>query len=78
MTITYEFDLIGGPLDGVNNFSWSWLDTPEGRAWAQHAGLSFEKTGCCSGEGFSMVGTLLPDGDDRSLQVVEAEQSGVG
>lgn len=39
---TYEIDLIGGPLDGLNNFSWEWLDTPEGREGECTGYLFFE------------------------------------
>lgn len=42
MMQTYIFDLIGGPLDGVNGFSWSWLDTPEGREGERTGYLFFE------------------------------------
>jgi len=42
MTTTYIFDLIGGPLDGLNDFTWTWLDTPEGREGERTGYLFFE------------------------------------
>jgi len=39
---TYEFDLIGGPLDGLNNFTWTWLDSEEGREGERTGYLFFE------------------------------------
>jgi len=38
----YKFDLIGGPLDGVNDFGWTWLDTPEGREGERTGYLFFD------------------------------------
>jgi len=42
MMRTYKFDLIGGPLDGMNDFDWTWSDTPEGRDGERTGYLFFE------------------------------------